>query len=108
MVKSYTGEILTANALSMVLGKVSYTVIAVDEVLTGVCYICLGKWIEMGLVLAIAEMVNIDTGGQSGKSTGTNYNEAIFAFKQVIPHLNNITEHREKVFKLPNTDKSKA
>eukprot|EP00957_Ditylum_brightwellii_P071827 5459357-Ditylum_brightwellii.AAC.1 len=76
-------------------------VIDMDEVLTGgrcvkfsqtfqkpssyanrVNYICLGKWMGMGM--ARAEMLSIDIVRQTGETKGTNYNEAISAFKQVI------------------------
>eukprot|EP00957_Ditylum_brightwellii_P200957 15318159-Ditylum_brightwellii.AAC.1 len=61
----------------------------------------------MGIVLATTEMLNIDIVRKTGEITGTNYNEAILAFEQVILHLNKIAEQREIVLKLINTDESK-
>eukprot|EP00957_Ditylum_brightwellii_P118572 9042888-Ditylum_brightwellii.AAC.1 len=62
----------------------------------------------MGMVLARAKIINNDIIRQPGETTGTNYNEAIVAFKQVILHLNKIAEQREKFLKLLNIDKSKG
>eukprot|EP00957_Ditylum_brightwellii_P093006 7081172-Ditylum_brightwellii.AAC.2 len=71
-------------------------------------YIYLGRWMGMGMVLTRAEMLNNDIVRQTGETTGTNYYEAISAFKQVIPHLNKITEKRKKILNLLKTDESKA
>eukprot|EP00957_Ditylum_brightwellii_P070490 5355731-Ditylum_brightwellii.AAC.1 len=58
----------------------------------------------MGMVLARAQKLNNDIVRQTGETMRTNYNEAIPAFKQVIPHLNKIAEQREKVIKLLNIE----
>eukprot|EP00957_Ditylum_brightwellii_P063907 4848614-Ditylum_brightwellii.AAC.1 len=50
----------------------------------------------MGMVLATAEMLKNDNVRQTGETTGTNYNEAISAFKEVIPNLSKIVEQRKK------------
>eukprot|EP00957_Ditylum_brightwellii_P049933 3784900-Ditylum_brightwellii.AAC.1 len=62
----------------------------------------------MGMLLEREEMINIDIVRQAGETIGINYNEAILAFKHVIPHLNKIADQREKFLKLINTDESKA
>eukprot|EP00957_Ditylum_brightwellii_P129705 9894350-Ditylum_brightwellii.AAC.1 len=62
----------------------------------------------MGMVLARAEMLNIDIVSQPGENIGTNHNDAILAFNQVITHLNKIVEQRENFLKLLNMDTSKA
>eukprot|EP00957_Ditylum_brightwellii_P038462 2907046-Ditylum_brightwellii.AAC.1 len=101
--------------------------IAVDEVLTGgryaEClktlkkptsfiergsYICLGKWMEMGMVFCNAELYNEYIRIGMGETTGTNYNEVIKALNQVIMNLDKITEQREKVLKMLKCDKSEA
>eukprot|EP00957_Ditylum_brightwellii_P109319 8339082-Ditylum_brightwellii.AAC.1 len=71
-----------------------------------VSYICLGKWVGMGMVLDKAELYNEYIGIGTGETTGTNYNEAIKAFNQVIQHLDNIAEQREKVLKMLKGEKS--
>eukprot|EP00957_Ditylum_brightwellii_P165165 12575198-Ditylum_brightwellii.AAC.1 len=60
------------------------------------------------MVLARAEMINTGIVRQTGETMGTNYKEAISAFRQVIPYLNKIAEQREKGLRLLNIDKSKA
>eukprot|EP00957_Ditylum_brightwellii_P094266 7176881-Ditylum_brightwellii.AAC.1 len=60
----------------------------------------------MGVVLAKAEMLDISIVKQIEETLEMNYNEAISAFKQVIPYLNKIVEQMEKVLKLLNTDES--
>ena len=102
-------------------------VVAVDEVLTGgrrkqclqtlnkpvsfisrVSYICLGKWLGMGMVLATAEMLKNDDVTQYMETTGTNYNEAISALDQVITNLSKISDQRKKILKVLKTDESKS
>eukprot|EP00957_Ditylum_brightwellii_P052358 3971368-Ditylum_brightwellii.AAC.1 len=75
-------------------------VTAVDEVLTGsrcakflqifqkpssfakrANFICLGKWMGMGIVLARAEMLDNSIVSQTEEIMGTNYNEAVSTFK---------------------------
>eukprot|EP00957_Ditylum_brightwellii_P050473 3827704-Ditylum_brightwellii.AAC.1 len=50
----------------------------------------------MGMVLATAEMLKNDYVRQTGEMTGTNYNEAITALKQVISNLVKISDQRKK------------
>eukprot|EP00957_Ditylum_brightwellii_P142349 10844976-Ditylum_brightwellii.AAC.1 len=68
-------------------------------------YNCLGKWMGIGMISARTEMLGIVIIRQTEDTTGTNYNEAILAFKEVIPHMKKIAEQREKVLELLNTDK---
>eukprot|EP00957_Ditylum_brightwellii_P009512 718046-Ditylum_brightwellii.AAC.1 len=51
----------------------------------------------MGMVLATAEMLKNDDVRQKEETTGTNYNKAILALKEVIPNLSKIAEQRKKV-----------
>eukprot|EP00957_Ditylum_brightwellii_P163341 12437389-Ditylum_brightwellii.AAC.1 len=54
----------------------------------------------MGMVLVTAEMLKNSYVRQTGETTGTNYNEAISALKQVIPNLSKIAEQRKKILQL--------
>jgi hypothetical protein len=62
----------------------------------------------MGMVLATAEMLKNDNISQTGETTGTNYNEAISALKEVIPNLSKIAEQRKKVLNVLKRDESKS
>ena len=110
------GAILTDDFL-VKLAKLSqkheFTII-VDEILTGgrcekmlltfskptifqerVSYVCMGKWMGMGLVLCSKDLYS--TVPQVGETTGTNYNEAVVSFKKVRPLLRNIPTTRQAV-----------
>eukprot|EP00957_Ditylum_brightwellii_P112734 8594040-Ditylum_brightwellii.AAC.1 len=51
----------------------------------------------MGMVLVTADMLKNDNGRQTGETTGTNYNDAISALKQVIPNLSKISDQKKKI-----------
>eukprot|EP00957_Ditylum_brightwellii_P099093 7547206-Ditylum_brightwellii.AAC.1 len=60
------------------------------------------------MVLCKAELYNEDIKIGTGETTGTNYNEAINSFNQVISHQDKIAEQREKALKMLKCDKSEA
>eukprot|EP00957_Ditylum_brightwellii_P158317 12051051-Ditylum_brightwellii.AAC.2 len=62
----------------------------------------------MGVVLAAAEMLKNDYVRQAGEASGTNYNEAIAALKQVMPNFNNISYQRKKVLEVIKRDESRS
>eukprot|EP00957_Ditylum_brightwellii_P060929 4625524-Ditylum_brightwellii.AAC.1 len=60
----------------------------------------------MGMVLATTEKLKSDDIRQTDETTGTNYNEAISALKEVITNLSNIAEQQKKVLEVLKTDES--